>query len=142
MTFVLAFYETYMSLVVRNRAVARGFGIYMELKQFLDALASQPEKIEFETTIAVIEANYDFTPTSFINGETKNGAGENNGSCKIFAFGLLNGLDKDATLACFGRFYREDVLQHPDNNDHQNIRNFMVTGWDGVKFDAPALAVK
>ncbi|HGF5216696.1 TPA: HopJ type III effector protein, partial [Vibrio parahaemolyticus] len=34
----------------------------MELQQFLDALASSPEKIEFETTMAVIEDNYDFTP--------------------------------------------------------------------------------
>ncbi|MCY9877044.1 HopJ type III effector protein [Vibrio natriegens] len=114
----------------------------MELQQFLDAVASTPEKIEFETTIAVIEANYEFTPTAFTNGATENGAGENNGSCKIFALGLLNNLDKEATLACFGRFYREDVLQHPENDDHQNIRNFMVSGWDGVKFESPALKAK
>ncbi|WP_243978502.1 HopJ type III effector protein [Vibrio natriegens] len=114
----------------------------MELQQFLDAVASIPEKIEFETTIAVIEANYEFTPTAFTNGATENGAGENNGSCKIFAFGLLNNLDKEATLACFGRFYRKDVLQHPENDDHQNIRNFMVSGWDGVKFESPALKAK
>ncbi len=114
----------------------------MELQQFLDALASSPEQVEFDTTIAVIEANYDFTPAAFVNGETKNGAGENNGSCKIFAFGLLNNLSKEATLACFGHFYREDVLQHPQNNDHQNIRNFMQTGWDGVKFESTALTAK
>ncbi|ALR18660.1 type III effector [Vibrio natriegens NBRC 15636 = ATCC 14048 = DSM 759] len=114
----------------------------MELQQFLDAVASTPEKIEFETTIAVIEANYEFTPTAFTNGATENRAGENNGSCKIFAFGLLNNLDKEATLACFGRFYREDVLQHPENDDHQNIRNFMVSGWDGVKFESLALKAK
>lgn len=114
----------------------------MELQQFLDALASTPEQIEFETTIAVIEANYEFTPTAFTNGETENAAGQNNGSCKIFAFGLLNNLDKEATLACFGRFYRQDVLQHPENDDHQNIRNFMVSGWDGVKFESSALVAK
>ncbi len=114
----------------------------MELQHFLDTLALTPEQIEFETTIAVIEANYDFTPTAFSNGTAHNGVGENNGSCKIFAFGLLNNLSKEATLACFGRFYREDVLQHPENNDHQNIRNFIVNGWDGVKFESPALDVK
>ncbi|MCV5745695.1 HopJ type III effector protein [Escherichia coli] len=55
---------------------------------------------------------------------------------------MLNNLDKEATLACFGRFYREDVLQHPENSDHQNIRNFMVTGWEGIKFEASALTAK
>ncbi|MGR5244621.1 HopJ type III effector protein [Vibrio sp. PNB23_22_6] len=114
----------------------------MELKDFLDALATSPETVEFETTMAAIEANYEFLPTAFTNGETRNNAGENNGSCKIFAFGQLNNLSKDMTLACFGRFYREDVLAHPENNDHQNIRNFMVTGWDGVKFESPALELK
>ncbi|MGR5408153.1 HopJ type III effector protein [Vibrio sp. PID23_8] len=114
----------------------------MELKEFLDVLALSPEKIEFEITVAAIEANYEFTPTAFTNGEMQNNAGEHNGSCKIFSFGLLNKLDKDATLACFGRFYREDVLQHPEGSDHQNIRNFMVTGWDGVKFDSSALEAK
>ncbi len=114
----------------------------MELQQFLAAVASTPEQVEFESTIAVIEANYKFTPTAFTNGATANGAGENNGSCKIFAFGLLNNLDKEATLACFGRFYREDVLQHPENNDHQNIRNFMQSGWDGIKFESQALEAK
>ncbi|MCV6037542.1 HopJ type III effector protein, partial [Escherichia coli] len=64
------------------------------------------------------------------------------GSCKIFAFGLLNTLDKEATVACFGRFYREDVLLHPENNDHQNIRNFMVTGWEGIQFETSALTAK
>ncbi len=122
--------------------MALGFGMKMELQQFLDALASSPEKIEFETTMAVIEDNYDFTPASFTNGNTQNDANENNGSCKIFAFGLLNALDKEATLACFGRFYREDVLLHPENNDHQNIRNFMATGWEGIQFETSALTAK
>ncbi|MCS0025206.1 MULTISPECIES: HopJ type III effector protein [Vibrio diabolicus subgroup] len=114
----------------------------MELKSFLDLLAASPEQVEFEATMAVIEESYTFEPTAFVNGETQNNAGENNGSCKIFAFGLLNNLDKEATLACFGRFYREDVLLHPENSDHQNIRNFMVTGWDGIRFEAPALTAK
>ncbi|CAE6952728.1 hypothetical protein ACOMICROBIO_NCLOACGD_04453 [Vibrio sp. B1ASS3] len=30
----------------------------MELKEFLDALAASPETVEFETTMAAIEANY------------------------------------------------------------------------------------
>jgi len=42
----------------------------------------------------------------------------------------------------FGRFYREDVLGNPEGNDHANIRNFMESGWGGVKFDSPALTIK
>lgn len=69
--------------------MALGFGMKMELQQFLDVLASSPEKIEFETTMAVIEDNYDFTPAAFTNGNTQNGANENNGSCKNFCIRLI-----------------------------------------------------
>src|SRR3546814_975311 len=43
-------------------------------------------------------------------------------------------LSEAETLACFGCFYREDVLKNPDGTDHQNIRNFMRSGWGGVAF--------
>src|SRR3546814_18418029 len=43
-------------------------------------------------------------------------------------------LSEAETLACFGCFYREDVLKNPDGTDHQNIRNFMRCGWGGVAF--------
>lgn len=111
----------------------------MELTEFLDKLKQTPEQVEFSDTMAVIEAHYRFTPTAFSNGDTHNEADQNNGSCKIFAFGLLNGLSEQHTLACFGRYYRDDVLQHPEATDHQNIRNFMVSGWKGIKFDGNAL---
>ncbi|WP_159737070.1 HopJ type III effector protein [Vibrio atypicus] len=114
----------------------------MELKTFIEKLNTQPKSVDFEQTMAVIDANYEFSPTSFTNGQTHNEAGQNSGSCKIFAFGLLNELDAEATLACFGRFYRDDVLGNPEGNDHANIRNFMESGWGGVKFDSPALTVK
>ena len=44
----------------------------------------------------------------------------------------------DSTLATharqlWGQYYR-DVLATPDGTDHQNIRNFMKNGWDGVDF--------
>jgi hypothetical protein len=45
-------------------------------------------------------------------------------------------------LNCFGEYYRTDVLQHPDAIDHQNIRNFIRFGWDGVRFDGAALTLK
>ena len=114
----------------------------MGITSFLKQLESKPESISFQDTIAVIEANYTFTSTAFSNGNQNNKAGENNGSCKIFAFAKLNQLNQLLTLACFGSYYYQDVLQNPEGTDHQNIRNFMEFGWDGVQFDGEALIAK
>lgn len=114
----------------------------MNLEQFLSKLKIQTNEINFTDTMATIEENYDFTPASFTNGEAQNEAHTNNGSCKIFAFGLLNDLSEQQTLACFGDYYRQDVLQNPDGDDHQNIRHFMKTGWAGINFEAQALIPK
>jgi len=111
----------------------------MSLTAFLQRLRETPEQIEFADTIATIEAHYDYTPTAFKNGDLDNAAGQNGGSCKIFAFARLQGLSQDETLACFGRYYRDDVLKHPEATDHQNIRNFMRSGWSGVAFGGEAL---
>ena len=114
----------------------------MTLPAFLKKLNDAPESIAFTDTMAVIEASYDFTPAAFTNGDLRNEAGQNSGSCKLFAFALLNKLNEQQTLACFGAYYRDDVLKHPDGSDHQNIRNFMKTGWAGVKFDSMPLTAK
>ena len=108
----------------------------------LSLLKTSPETINFKEVIAYIDENYDFTPTKFTNGNTENEAGENNGSCKVFSFAKLNGLSKEETLALFGDFYRNDVLQNPDGDDHQNIRNFQQFGWDGIAFEGNALTKK
>jgi hypothetical protein len=112
----------------------------MTLDTFLQRLNEAPETIVFADTLAVIDAYYDFTPTQFRNGDQINAAGQNNGSCKIFSFARLHGLTPAQTLHCFGDYYRQDVLGHPEGTDHQNIRNFMVTGWGGVEFGGAALA--
>jgi len=114
----------------------------MQLKLFLDNLLASPESIEFQDTIDVIDTAYTYVPTAFTNGALVNQAGENEGSCKLFAFAKLNNLDEEKTLACFGAYYREDVLQNPDSDNHQNIRNFMETGWAGITFDADVLTSK
>ena len=114
----------------------------MSLIPFLQRLRDTPSQIEFSETMAAIEANYAYTPTAFRNGNAENSAGQNGGSCKIFAFAKLQGLSEPETLACFGRYYREDVLQHPEANDHQNIRNFMRSGWAGVVFEGEALQAR
>ena len=114
----------------------------MELNQFLQRLNDAPERLTFNDTIALIESLYEFTPTRFSNGDLISEAGQNSGSCKIFAFANLHGLTEQQTLHCFGSFYRDDVLGHPEATDHQNIRNFMQTGWAGITFDGTALAAK
>ncbi len=114
----------------------------MSLDAFLYKIKTQPEALEFSELMAVIEAHYDFIPTAFRNGRVSNAAGENQGSCKLFAFAKIHGLSAAQTLACFGRYYREDVLQNPAGEDHQNIRNFIVTGWEAVAFDGEALRLK
>tara|TARA_B100000446_G_C10502576_1_gene323723 strand:- start:352 stop:699 length:348 start_codon:yes stop_codon:yes gene_type:complete len=114
----------------------------MTLDAFLDTLRNTPEAIEFTDTMAVVESNYQFTPTRFTNGATINEADQNQGSCKLLAFAQLNGLTPSETLACFGQYYRNDVLQNPNGDDHQNIRNFMQQGWEGVSFSGRALTAK
>jgi hypothetical protein len=111
----------------------------MDLNTFLETLAHTPDNISFNDTLSVIDANYEFTPVSFQNGDLTNAQGKNSGSCKLFAFAQLQGLTQQQTLACFGDYYRSDVLKHPDGNDHQNIRNFMKTGWDGIKYSEQPL---
>jgi len=114
----------------------------MSLQDFLTRLSTSPDTIEFDDTMTVIDDNYSFTPTAFSNGDCDNEADQNNGSCKILAFGQLNDLSVEQTLACFGKFYREDVQGHPDGHDHQNIRNFMKSGWTGIHYAKQALTLK
>ncbi|PCI69976.1 MAG: type III effector [Piscirickettsiaceae bacterium] len=108
-----------------------------DIEQLRQALTT----LQFNDTMAVIDALYDFTPTGFSNGNTRNEAGDNNGSCKLFAFAQLNNFTEPQVLALFGEYYR-DVLATPNGDDHQNIRNFMTTGWAGVQFDDTALIKK
>ena len=115
----------------------------MTFDKLIEKINTRPDYINFTEIIETIEISYSYTPTRFSNGTgsntTINEAGTNEGSCKIFAFGKLNKLDEKQTLACFGKYYREDVLGHPDNDDHANIRNFMLHGWEGIKFEGETL---
>lgn len=114
----------------------------MSTTSFLEKLKSTPEAVTFAETIAVIEENYTFTPTAFQNGLQHNAAGENSGSCKLFAFAKVLQLTETETLACFGAYYSEEVLGDPSGTNHQNIRNFMKTGWNGIQFEGEALQLK
>lgn len=114
----------------------------MNVDIFVQKLKTSPRTIAFSDTMAVVEANYNFTPTAFKNGDLKNEAGENSGSCKLFAFAKAQDFTVSETLACFGAFYFDDVLKDPEGTGHQNIRNFMKTGFEGLVFEGTALTVK
>ena len=114
----------------------------MTLDTFIQKLKTDPKTIEFSETMAVIDANYDFTPTAFTNGTLENAEGQNSGSCKLFAFAKEQELNKEEALACFGAFYFNDVLKDVEGTGHQNIRNFMNTGFAGLSFTQDPLKRK
>lgn len=114
----------------------------LNTQSLIDLVQSTPEQVEFKSVIEVIDRDYDFTPSAFTNGEQQNQANENNGSCKILAFAKLNQLTPEQSLQLFGDYYRVDVLQHPEARDHQNIRQFMIHGWQGVSFTTSPLTLK
>jgi hypothetical protein len=114
----------------------------MSIACLLQQIRNQPASVEFDQVMDMISTHYDYSPGTFSNGDSKNVAGNNEGSCRIFAFALLHGLDKQQTLACFGKYYREDVLNNPDGSDHANIRNFMKYGWEGIQFEQAVLVAR
>jgi hypothetical protein len=123
-----------------------GINTSMTVNELIEKINTEPDSIDFTEVMNTIEEAYNYTPTRFHNGTgskaTTNEAGTNEGSCKIFAFARLNHLNEQQTLACFGKYYREDVLGHPGNDDHANIRNFMLSGREGVRFEGEALHPK
>jgi len=114
----------------------------MDMNQLLEAIKQAPQNVEFAEVMTVIDASFTHTPSAFTNGELENSAEQNQGSAKILSFAKLNGLSEFETLACFGTYYRDDVLGNPDGTDHGNIRNFMKSGWAGVVLPEGVLTAK
>lgn len=116
----------------------------MSINTFLEKIHSNAP-ISFNETIAVITEYYHYQPTEFSNGLNEhsvvNLAGTNEGSCKIFAFAFIHQLSQQQTLTLFGDYY-VDVLNDSAGSGHQNIRNFMSDGWQGVDFKGTALTAK
>jgi hypothetical protein len=117
----------------------------MSLITFIEKVTNDVH-VSFDETIAIISENYHYQATQFSNGLHEhllvNLAGTNEGSCKIFAFAKIHGLDQQQTLNLFGDYYRQDVLNNPNGTGHQNIRSFMEYGWDGIHFEGVALIAK
>ena len=111
------------------------------IESLLQSLRTSPEAIQFSDVIAVIDANYDHTPTAFTNGTATNASDQNQGSAKVLSFGRLQSLTEAETLACFAEHYRS-VTASPEGTDHQNIRQFMTHGWSGVDLPEGCLTAK
>ena len=118
---------------------------FMSLKSFLKKIKNN-EAVSFTESIQVITESYHYQPVEFSNGigdkKLTNAQGTNEGSCKIFSFAKINQLNQQQTLCLFGDFYRKDVMEDPTGNGHQNIRNFMQFGWEGISFTEQALTEK
>lgn len=97
--------------------------------------------MSFLEVIQFIETQYYHRPTAFKNGTVYNEASQNQGSAKAFAFAKINGLNVADTLNLFAEHYQA-VLATPEGTDHQNIRQFMINGWDGIVFEGEALTLK
>lgn len=116
--------------------------INMEFKMAQSLLTQLKDgSAKFADVLAFIEARYQHTPTAFQNGAQFNAATENQGSAKVLTFAKLEGLNQQDTLSLFAEHYAS-VLATPEATDHQNIRQFMQNGWDGVKFEGEALTAK
>lgn len=97
--------------------------------------------VSFAEVIEFIESYFKHQPTAFKNGNLFNESTQNQGSAKIFAFAQVNDLSEADTLYLFAEHY-QSVLANMHGTDHQNIRQFMVIGWDGIMFEGDALLTK
>ncbi|MGV3593412.1 MAG: HopJ type III effector protein [Gammaproteobacteria bacterium] len=109
------------------------------LTSFLQSIESDTHA--FATTLAFINEWYDFTPTAFRNGNVANTAEQNQGSCRVLAFALLNKLSSGQALKCFGEHYRE-VLATPGVDNHHNLRRLQKEGLVDIHFEDTPLRRK
>jgi len=107
--------------------------------EILEQLKSGEAK--FADVLAHIEEAYTHTPTKFSNGIHLNEAHENQGSAKVFAFAKIHNLSVEQTLSLFAEHY-QNVLDTPTAQNHQNIRQFIENGWEGIQFEGVALTAK
>lgn len=105
-----------------------------ECELFNANLEMDGSDIVFQDVMDLINKYYEVGLIEFKNGDVVNKPGENEGSAIIFSYAAISGLDKESTLKLFGEHYR-DTVADPDGDSHQNIRNFMKNGWDGIPFE-------
>lgn len=104
-------------------------------------LKLEADEIQFADVLAHIDSQYTHTSTAFKNGNQYNAGTENQGSARVLFYAHLNNLSKEETLSLFAEHY-QNVLDNPDGTNHQNIRQFMQNGWEGVEFEGTVLMPK
>lgn len=95
----------------------------------------------FDDTLALIDQYFEYQPAGFHNGPLHSNAGENAGSCRVFALGQHCNLNEADTLNLFAQHYQQ-VLGDPAGDSHGNIRQFISTGWSGIRFDQQPLRAR
>lgn len=113
---------------------AKGESLPPDCEVFNANVEMSADDLTFEEVIDMIDTHYEYGLIEFKNGDIINEAGTNEGSAKILSYAALSDMDKETTLKLWGQYYR-DVLKTPESEDHQNIRNFMKYGWEGVPFE-------
>lgn len=113
---------------------AAGETIPSDCEVFNANVEMNADELKFEDVIELIDTHYEYGLIEFKNGDIVNKQGENEGSAKLLSYAALSGMDKETTLKLWGQYYRE-VLKDPSGTSHQNIRNFMKYGWEGVPFE-------
>ncbi len=101
----------------------------------------EAKQIVFQDVLNFINDHYNYTASAFINGSLRNEATENQGSARVLSAAQLAGLSKEETLTLFVEHY-EAVLSDPNGSNHQNIRQFIAHGWDGISFKNTVLTFK
>ena len=98
--------------------------------------------MNFSDLTNLIDQEYEFLNVAFKNNDLINLKEENQGSAKVFCFGLMYSLSEEETIRCFGEHY-QSVIDEPENhNSHLNIRSFISNGWKGVLINQNALKLK
>ena len=90
----------------------------------------------------LIDQEYEFINISFKNNGLINSKEENQGSAKVFCFGLMHSLSEEDTIRCFGEHYQFVIDDPENNNSHLNIRSFISNGWKGILINQNALKLK
>jgi HopJ type III effector protein len=113
---------------------AAGETIPNECEVFNANVEMDADSLTFESVMELIDTHFESQLLEFKNGDIVNKQGENEGSAKLLSYAALSDMDKATTLKLWGQYYRE-VQNDPNGSSHQNIRNFMKYGWEGVPFE-------
>jgi hypothetical protein len=113
----------------------------MNTQQYIEQLRSGTQ-MKFSDFIDLIAREYSFSNIAFENNGLVNSIEENQGSAKVFCFGLMHSLSEREVIKCFGEHYQSVLDSSQDQSSHLNIRSFMNSGWGGVTIDFAALTIK